>query len=312
MRFCMIPGMIWDDVRVFLAIARSGTLSAAARALGQSQPTMGRRLNALEASLGQALFQRTAEGFLLTDEGAAVLAHAERMEADALSFERQLGGADPQLEGMLRVSASDWFGMHAMAPVCAELTQLHPRITVELLTDARLYSLARREADLVARIVPFDEADIIQRRLMHVSYALYTSASAPPPSGEETRLVTMDVGFSDMPDAVWLRNLYPRGRAAFRSNNRHVQAVACAAGVGVAVLPCLLGDSHPGLRRVKLSSPPPGRDVWLGYHRDLRRLPRLRALVNLLVERLGQADGAGAPSPQPGGVSRKARAAPLS
>lgn len=280
--------MIWDDLRVFLAVARTGTLSAAARDLGQSQPTMGRRLQALEASLGQALFQRTSDGFVLTDEGTAVLAHAERMEADALALSRQLEGADTQLEGMLRVSTSDWFGLHAMAPVCAELTARHPRITVELLTDARLYSLARREADLVARIVPFDEPDVIQRRLMHMAYALYTSVNGPADPGPEPRLVTMDVGFSEMPDAVWLRERHPQGRVAFRSNNRHVQAVACAAGVGAAVLPCLLGDAHPGLRRVPLASPPPGRDVWLGYHRDLRRLPRLRALVDLLVERFGQ------------------------
>lgn len=281
--------MIWDDLRVFLAVARSGTLSAAARALGQSQPTMGRRLAALEASLGQALFQRTSDGFVLTDEGTAVLAHAERMEADALALSRQLEGADAQLEGMLRVSTSDWFGLHAMAPVCAELTARHPRITVELLTDARLYSLARREADVVVRIVPFDEPDVIQRRLMHMDYALYTAASAPADLGPEPRLVTMDIGFGEMPDAIWLRQQHPQAHVAFRSNNRHVQAVACAAGVGVAVLPCLLGDSHPGLRRVPLASPPPGRDVWLGYHRDLRRLPRLRALVELLIERFGQA-----------------------
>lgn len=281
--------MIWDDLRVLLAIARTGTLSAAARALGQSQPTMGRRLSALEASLGQVLFQRTSDGFVLTDEGAAVVAHAERMEAEALALSRQLDGADAQLEGMLRVSTSDWFGLHAMAPVCAELTARHPRITVELLTDARLYSLARREADLAARIVPFDEPDVIQRRLMHMAYALYTSVNAPPDPGPEPRLVTMDVGFGEMPDAVWLREQHPRGRAVFRSNNRHVQAVACAAGVGMAVLPCLLGDAHPGLRQVELASPPPGRDVWLGYHRDLRRLPRLRALVDLLVERFGPA-----------------------
>lgn len=281
--------MLWDDLRVFLAVARSGTLSAAARTLGQSQPTMGRRIAALEASLGQALFQRTPDGFVLTDEGTAVLAHAERMEADALALSRQLEGADAQLEGMLRVSTSDWFGLHAMALVCAELTARHPRITVALLTDARLYSLARREADVVVRIVPFDEPDVIQRRLMHMDYALYTAANAPADPGPERRLVTMDVGFSEMPDAVWLRQQHPQGHVAFRSNNRHVQAVACAAGVGVAVLPCLLGDAHPGLRRVPLASPPPGRDVWLGYHRDLRRLPRLRALVDLLIERFGQA-----------------------
>lgn len=279
--------MNWDDVRVFLAIARSGTLGGAGRSLGQSQPTMGRRLKALEESLGQTLFQRTSAGFVLTDEGSAVLSHAERMEADALSFARQIDGGHSQLEGMLRVSTSDWFGLHVMAPVCSQLTLMHPRVTIEFLTDARLYSLARREADLVARIVPFDEPDVVQRKLMHVPYALYSARDAELPPDSEARLVTMDLGFSDMPDAAWLRDAFPQGRIAFRSNSRHIQAVACAAGVGLAVLPCPLGDAHPNLQRVDRASPPPGRDVWLGYHRDLRRLPRLRALLELLMNQLG-------------------------
>lgn len=280
--------MNWDDVQVFLAIARHGTLGAAGRALKQSQPTMGRRLKALESSLGHTLFQRTSEGFVLTDEGAAVLNHAEGMESQALSFSRQLDGADRQLEGGLRVSTSDWFGLHVMAPICAAFASEHPKVTIELLTDARLFSLARREADLVARIVPFDEPDVIQRQLMHVPYALYIQRGAElPAEGTEIHLVTMDAGFSDMPDAVWLREVFPFGHIAFRSNSRHVQAVACASGVGLAVLPCPLGDSHPGLQRLECTKTPPGRDVWLGYHRDLRRLPRLRALVDVLMQRLG-------------------------
>ena len=102
--------MEWSDLRVFLAIAREGTLGAAARELGQTQPTMGRRLRALEAAVGQTLFQRTAEGFVLTDEGAAVLGHAERIEEEVLAFHRQLAGTDAQLEGLLRISSSEWFG----------------------------------------------------------------------------------------------------------------------------------------------------------------------------------------------------------
>src|SRR6185312_16816106 len=101
--------MEWSDLRVFLAIAREGTLGAAARRLGQSQPTMGRRLRALEQAVGQALFQRSDSGFLLTAEGEAVLGHAERIEEEMLAFERRLAGSDRQLEGMLRISSSDWF-----------------------------------------------------------------------------------------------------------------------------------------------------------------------------------------------------------
>src|SRR5271170_563281 len=109
--------MEWGDLRVFLAIAREGTLGAAARQLGQTQPTMGRRLRALEQAVGQTLFHRTSDGFVLTDEGAAVLAHAERIEEEAIAFERQLAGQGQQLDGLLRVSSSDWFGAHLLAPL---------------------------------------------------------------------------------------------------------------------------------------------------------------------------------------------------
>src|SRR5512142_1053137 len=106
--------MEWSDLRIFLAVARNGTLGAAARELGQTQPTMGRRIRALEASLGLALFQRTSEGFVLTDEGRAVLAHAEQMEAHALGIAREASGQGGALDGMLRVSSSDWFGAHVL------------------------------------------------------------------------------------------------------------------------------------------------------------------------------------------------------
>jgi DNA-binding transcriptional LysR family regulator len=163
----------WSDLRIFLAVAREGTLGAAARKLGQTQPTMGRRLRALEHAVGHTLFQRTADGFVLTDEGNAVLGHAERIEEEAFAFERRLAGNETQLEGALRISSSDWFGTYMLAPVLAEFGRLHPKVCVELLTDARLYSLPRREADMVFRITPFREAEVISRRLLRIPYAVY-------------------------------------------------------------------------------------------------------------------------------------------
>ena len=156
--------MEWSDLHVFLAVARAGTLGAAARNLGQTQPTMGRRLRALELAVGHKLFLRTTDGFVLTDEGRAVRAHAERMEEEALAIQRELTGAEAELEGKLRLSSSEWFGAFMLAPVLAEFGKRHPKVCVELLTDARLYSLPRREADLVFRIRPFDEPEVIARR----------------------------------------------------------------------------------------------------------------------------------------------------
>jgi DNA-binding transcriptional LysR family regulator len=281
--------MEWSDLRIFLAVAREGTLGAAARKSGQSQPTMGRRLRALEQAVGQTLFQRTGEGFVLTDEGAAVLSHAERIEEEALAFERQLGGRDRQLDGMLRLSSSDWFGAHLLTPVLAEFARLQPRVVVELLTDARLYSLPRREADLVFRIAPFDEPEVVSRRLLHIEYGVYLKPGLPPPragNGIGTPLITMDTAFGGMPDAVWLRRVLPNAHVASRSNNRDIQARMCVLGAGVAVLPRPLGDALPGIERIDLGEPPPGRDTWVGYHRDLKRLARLRALLDLVIERM--------------------------
>lgn len=284
--------MDWSDLRIFLAIAREGTLGAAARRLGVSQPTAGRRLRALEAAVGHVLFQRTGDGFVLTDEGAGVLPHAERMEVEALALERRLAGQGGELDGDLRVSSSDWFGVRMLTPVIAKFAGMHPRVTVELLTDSRLLSLPRREADLVFRIRPFEDPEVVQRKLTRIDYALYGAAECPLPragDGAGCGLLTMDSAFGGMPDVGWLKRMLPNAHVAFRSNNREAQARMCADGAGLAVLPRPIGDATAGLRIVDLGEPPPSREVWVGYHRDLRRLARLRAFLDLTFGEFGAA-----------------------
>ncbi|WP_113447736.1 LysR family transcriptional regulator [Rhizobium cremeum] len=276
----------WSDFRIFLAVAREGTLGAGARRLGLTQPTMGRRLKALEAALGTVLFQRTTDGFVLTDEGRLLLPHAERMEEEAIAVERGLAGSRNELDGLIRISSSDWFGVHVLSPLLAEFSRRHPKVVIELLTDSRLLNLSRREADLVFRIRPFTEVDVISRKFTHVEYGLYVPEGFPDPvigDGEGLSVVTMDEAFGSMPDVAWLRESFPGAFVAMRSNNRDVQARLCAGGAGMAVLPVPLGNRTSGIRRVELQAPPPGRDTWLGYHRDMRRLPRLRALLDFLI-----------------------------
>lgn len=282
--------MEWSDVRLFLAIARNGSLGAAARSVGLTQPTMGRRLRALEDSVGHTLFQRTNAGFVLTDEGAVVLQHAERMEEEAFSLQRELAGGGKSLEGMLRISSSDWFGTHVLAPVLAGFVAKYPGVTLELITDARLYDLSRREADLVFRIQPFHEPEVMQRRLMDLEYALYkpkgTKLVKKGSDGSKLTLVTLDSAYRDFPDVQWLRAKLPQARVCVGSNNRSAQATLCAAGAGMAVLPRLLGDAVAGLEVVDLGDAPPARPVWMGYHKDLRRQARLRALIDTVVAEL--------------------------
>ncbi|ARP82244.1 LysR family transcriptional regulator [Bordetella genomosp. 8] len=284
--------MDWSDLRIFLAIAREGSLGAAARVLGQTQPTMGRRLKSLEQQVGHVLFQRTRHGFVPTDEGHALLAHAERMEAEALAAMRELSGAETQLSGLLRVSCSDWFGSLLLTPVIAEFSQRHPGVTIELLTDPRLYSLPHREADCVMRILPFEDPDVVSKKLRRTQYALYGRAGqwrAAPGGGQGCRLVLMDTAFGNMPDVAWVTRLLPHATVAARGNSREAQARLCALGVGLAVLPRPLGDATPGIEPIDLGEPPPSRDTWLGYHRDMRRQPRLSRFVELVSDRLSDA-----------------------
>ncbi len=174
-----MAGVAWNDLPIFLAIAREGTLGGAARRLGQSQPTMGPPARA-RTGLRRDPFQRSNDGFLLTDEGALLLPHAERMEIEAQAMappRRNGGGLDGPPQG-------DVFGLARpvlLAPVLAEFSRLHPRVVVETLTDPRVYSLARREADLVIRLAPFDEPEVIARRLVTVRYAVYARRACGNP-----------------------------------------------------------------------------------------------------------------------------------
>ncbi|WP_288741060.1 LysR family transcriptional regulator [uncultured Rheinheimera sp.] len=282
----------WSDIRLFLAVAEQGTLTAAARAVGFTQPTLGRRIQSLEQSLGLKLFQRTTEGFLLTEAGLALLPAAKRMAEEADAAMRQLAGQEVKLTGTLRISSFDWFSHSVLPDCCAEFLQLHPDVSIELLNDSRLFNLARREADLVFRLQAFDEPDIAQRQLLLLDYGLYAAADFDLSllnTPEQLKLISMDNYFSYLPDVVWLNNQFPGAKLAFSSNSREAQARLCVAGLGLAVLPVRLAEQMQGLQQLPVASAPPSRPIWLGYHQDLRHQRRLRAFIDFITQRLGAA-----------------------
>ncbi|OQP30703.1 LysR family transcriptional regulator [Pantoea latae] len=276
--------MEWSDVRIFLAVIRKGSFGEAARTLGVSHPTVGRRIKALENEAQQALFRRTRDGLVLTDAGDAILNLAESMENSALALERRLAGNHDRLEGILRISSAEWFATTVLAPVLSELTRRHPAIVPEVIASYRLLSLSRRDADVAFRIVPFTEPDIVQRRLMSIAYGLYgTSATAQAMQNDPASvgLILMNTAQSHFPDVAWLLDRFPQSPRVFTSTSRAVQAQMCLRGMGVAVLPQPLGDTLPGLQRIQTAEPPPSRDIWVGYHQDLRHMDRLRAMLDI-------------------------------
>ncbi|HWU97603.1 MAG TPA: LysR family transcriptional regulator [Oxalicibacterium sp.] len=276
--------MEWSDVRIFLAVVRSGSFGGAARTLGVSHPTVGRRIKTLEDAAEQALFRRTKEGLVLTDTGDALMTLAESMENSALAIERRLAGNHERLEGILRISSAEWFAGYVLAPVLAELTRRHPAVVPEVIASYRLTNLSRREADVAFRIVPFTEPDIVQRRLMSMPYGLYGSAEtayAMRNDPASVGLILMNTAQSHYPDVAWLLDRFPLSRRVFTSTSRAVQAQMCLNGMGIAVLPRPLGDATSGLQRIEMPDQPPSRDIWVGYHHDLRHMDRLRAMLDI-------------------------------
>nr|WP_313658207.1 LysR family transcriptional regulator [Achromobacter ruhlandii] len=287
--------MEWNDVRIFLAVARGGSFGEAARALGVSHPTVGRRIKVLEDEARQPLFRRTKDGLVLTDAGDTVRALAESMEDSALSMERRLTGNDQRLEGILRISSADWFAGYVLAPVLVELTRSHPAVVPEVIASHRLLDLSRREADVAFRIVPFSEPDIVQRRLMRISYGVYGSMATAQALGDDPAsvgVILMNTAQSHFPDVAWVLERFPRCRRAFTSTNRSVQAQMCLRDMGIAVLPRALGDAVPGLQRIHTPDQPPTRDIWVGYHQDLRHMDRLRAMLDIADMMLSESSSA--------------------
>ncbi len=288
------PMLDWDDLRSFLAIARHGNLSAAARALHVTQTTMGRRLDALHARAGARLLQKTPAGFVLTPAGARVLAAVECMEAEALAVERAIAGEDARVEGEVRITTVETFGARILVPLLQPLLTRHPALSIELITDTRALSLSRREADLAIRLAQFEQHETIVRRVGDMGFALYASEGYLAAHGEPDFAVgapghswiTLQADLALLPEAKYLARLAPNARVALRTNSRDAQLEAASTSLGIAMLPCYLADPRPGLVRLPAPGPTPVRGIWLGLHRDTRHVERLRLVVDSIADGL--------------------------
>jgi DNA-binding transcriptional LysR family regulator len=295
----------WDDLRSFLAVARHGNLSAAARALKVTQTTMGRRLEGLHERSGARLLQRTPQGFVLTPAGEGVMSAVERMEVEALLVERRISGQDMRLEGVVRVATVEALGSRILTPILARMRARHPGIAVDFTTDSRSVSLARREADIAVRLAEFQEQDAVVRRAAEMAVAAYAapdylSARGQPDFAQGApghARITFPEGLDAMPEARWLARMTQAGEVAFTSNSRDAQMQAAIGGMGIAAVPRFMGDEAPGLVRLATPEPAPLRGIWIGVHADTRHTPRIRAVVEALHEGLRAAAPVLAPPP---------------
>jgi DNA-binding transcriptional LysR family regulator len=299
----------WNDVQFFLAIQRAQTLAGAARALKVEHTTVGRRLAAMEKALGAKLFVRTPEGFRLTRLGQEIVPLAEQAESLLLQIERVALADDDRAEGTVRVTTSESFA-GLLARWIAELRFMHPRVTVELLIGNAPLDLTRREADLAVRFAPTQQPNLVCRRVATLGWAPYASRGyveahgALPPSnmlvGHD--VIGFDESLSQVPGALWLKTHGAGANVVLRSGSLPAAGKAALAGLGIAVIPCMIGDAEPELVRL-VDKSIGGREAYLVVHPDLARVARVRVVMAFLVERFAAnaafLSGAQAQAPEP-------------
>lgn len=282
----------WNDLQFCLAVARHGTLSAAARALKVTQPTVGRRIAAFEKQLGAQLFVRAPAGWALSSVGRDVLAHAAHMQEHALRAEHLATGHDRGVDGNVRVTASEWVIRSVLGPALAPFIARHPALCIELIAEARHLSLVKREADIALRPSKFTQQEIVQRAIATIEFGLYASDAYLASHGspdfargcEGHVLIGMTDDITNLADHGWLPPMAAKARFAVRTNGREPMATLAAAGVGITCLPRCLGDSTPGLRLLNTPSPRPRRQLWLGLHRGARKTPRIQHTASFISE----------------------------
>lgn len=293
-RLCILAHLMnWDDLRYVAALARAGSLVKTGAALGVDHTTVGRRIEAAEQALGLRLFTRTAAGYALTRDGEQLIGPLRHIEDAVLALERGVHAQRGALEGSVRVTSPETFGIAWLAAHLARFGRQYPALSVELVPAGAVLDLGRSEAELAVRSFRSKQAGLVARKIGEVGHGLYASAAylarRPLRHPAELHAHPLLLPGSGV-ERTWLRQLAPEVRPAFVSDVSLALAEAARADAGVAALPRYLGDATPGLTYIPMPREPT-EALWLTVHRDLRETPRVRVLFDYLVA-VGAADRA--------------------
>ena len=283
--------MEWDDLRFFLAVAREGQLGRAGARLGVDATTVGRRLRRLEQALGQTLFEQTKDGQSLTEAGERLLLRSEAMERQAREIEAVgAGGGGADLTGSIRVSVSEGFGTWFVAHHLPDFAAQHKRLGIDLVASSGFLNPSRREADVAILLDRPRKGPLFTRKLTDYALRLYASeawlaAHGPVTTKAELRAHPLVGYVPDLlyaPELRYLTEIDPELEPRVRSTSINAQYRLVAAGAGIAVLPCFIGDSDTSLVRL-LDNVVVRRSFWLVTHADTRRAGRIGAFVDWLT-----------------------------
>ncbi|WDD97202.1 LysR family transcriptional regulator [Thalassomonas actiniarum] len=282
--------MSWDDVQFFLSVARSGSARATAQLLGVSHSTVSRRVDNLESDLGTRLFDRNVGGYTLTTEGRSMMEYAEQAEDALVSAELHLHGRDTELSGLIRLTMPDNIANQILIPEMVNFTRKYPDINIEFSVSSNVFELMRRESDIALRFMGFGNPPpqpLIGRKVASVATCFYASDDylanhdlSDPDSGARW----LGWGETDR-FPQWVKaSPYPDIPAQYSMDQAGSQVAAVRAGIGMAMLPCFLGDACEGIYRLPNAPVLLNHEIWLLSHPDLREVTRLRKFREFVVE----------------------------
>jgi len=277
--------MNWDDLRFFLALSREGSVSGAGRQLGVKHTTVARRIGAFEERLGTRLFDRLPDGYAMTQAAENMFEHAVAMEALAQAVDREVFGQDAELAGPLKLTVGHDQANLLILPKLRAFTEAFPHIELQLLTTTGLVDLAAREADIAVRLTAKPPDYLVGREIMRLRHGIYGTTRTLRKLSDPVNVILFR---SDADHPPWVTENFSNARTALRVDDVSSMAAATGNHLGLSRMPCYIGDSDAGLRRLDVPLKPSDWGVWVLSHVDLRATARVRVCREFLIEVIEQ------------------------
>ncbi len=283
----------WDGLRFFIAAAKGGSLTAAAKSLGSNQPTVGRHIDSLEAELGIKLFQRSVKGLVLTEEGIQLLGHCREIQSLVVKIERTVCGEE-DISGTVRVALPEGLCLEVLTPILPQFYLDYPNIRLILSVSSNTANLTRGDADVAVRLFRPSESNLVIRQLGKIEMGLFAARSYidtfgyPTQPGElsQHRVISYGEQLATMPENLWLMEHTSPAAQVLNSDSTSTRLKATHAGVGISIQPRMFVKTNPQLVPLLEDLTLPAHEMWLVYHKDLRQIARLRAVVNFIASHL--------------------------